>query len=387
MRIRVYKDGIPRVKTIAEAKDTEWNEDTKRVRPRSRKDYHQVNDIIDEQWSKYKKRFKSLNESGKHWRAEDVFREDVAIVTPMFQENALEYLKTLLNPNSYASAHSRYQKILRYTKEQDFSLDEITDKWLHGFRVHCRTKEKNNKGETGNGDNTINLAIKFIKRVASFAEVGSKALKKTKISFKEAALEYPTIADFNKIWELNLVEGSQVWHARNFFSLQIFFRGMRSGDLQQLEWSDIQGERLKYDSGKTSESYDMEILPRARLILDSYKNIQRKYIFPYFTWYHRDDFTDQENLKAKKRKIDAGTSNVNNGLKKIGKAAKLTVKLSTHKARHMFAIWADEMLNGDIGIIQKMLGHGSRAMTERYIKRLRKSKDLDTAASTVLSNI
>ena len=58
--------------------------------------------------------------------------------------------------------------------------------------------------------------------------------------------------------------------------------------------------------------------------------------------------------------------------------AGITKKISMHTARHTFAYLAD-MRGVSAATIQSLLDHGDLATTERYIRALRRSDELDKA--------
>lgn len=390
-----HKGKVKRKSTGLSATVNQWDPKAGRIKSKGRRDADEANSDIDDLYDKYKKVYKKLLNSDTEWSSEDVFKEQAEIKSStMFKENYSAYIKTIKKASTRDTFESKYKKILRFTKDKDFNLEDINERWISEYRHFCKTKERSTKGKDengkpimGNSDNTINMGIKFIKLIARFADVENKALKKTKISFKEVLLEFPEMTDFKELQKLELIPDSVAWHALNIFSLQIYLRGMRIGDALQLEWSDIKDGRLEYDSGKTGHQYNMEIPPVAMNILEHYKNIDRKYIFPFFRWVHNPELSEQDNGSLKYKALKVATSQVNNKLKEMSKAIKIPRKISTHQARHMFAIWADELLKGDLSMVQKLLGHKDRAMTERYIKRLRHVTDLDDAANTVLSGI
>ena len=82
--------------------------------------------------------------------------------------------------------------------------------------------------------------------------------------------------------------------------------------------------------------------------------------------------------------IESKTAVINLELKKIAEICKIDNRLSTHVSRHTFALWASRK-EVDLGLIQQMLNHSSKSMTENYIKDLHKSDKLDQAAAMVLS--
>lgn len=392
--ITVTNNGKVKRKSIASATIDQWDSKNFKIKSKGRRDAEEVNNDIDELYDKYKAVYKTLVSSGQSWSPEDVFKEQEAENSTMFKENFEAYIKTIKKASTRVHFKSKYEKIMRFTKDRDFDIKNINERWLSEYRHHCKTKEKSMKGKDengkpimGNSDNTISLGIKFIKLIASFAGVENKALKKTKISFTETLVEYPTLDDFRSLQKLDLKPDTNKWHTLNIFNIQIYFRGMRIGDALQLEWSDIKDDRLAYNSKKTGHRYDMEIVPAAMKILEYYKGIDRKYIFPFFKWVYDESLSIDENEEKKYNQLKTATSIVNNNLRLLSKDIKINRNISSHQARHMFAIWADEMLKGDLERVQKLLGHKDRAMTERYIKRLRNVTDLDDAASTVLAGI
>ena len=382
--ITVTHKGKVKRKSIASATIAQWDAKNFKVKPKGRIDFQEVNDDIDDKYDKYKSIYKDLLSSGREWTPDEVFSEQIK-ASPMFIENSNAYMSTITKIFTKNNFKSKHDKFVRYAG--DFALDKVNERWIAGYRHHCRTVERSNKaGTKGNSDNTINISIKYLKMVCNFAGVENQVLKKTKLSFKDTVLEYPDMNDFKKLCELKLEKGNR-WHTRNIFSIQIYFRGMRIGDALQLEWSDIKDGRLEYDTGKTGHSHNIDIPPVALKIMGEYKGLDRKYIFPFFKWEYDKKLTKEENEIKKNRAIKSATSVVNNNLKKLSDNIGINRTITSHQARHMFAIWADEHLKGDLATVQRLLGHKDRAMTERYIKQLRQTKDLDSAALTVLSGI
>lgn len=79
-------------KSVASAHKHEWDAEHHQIIRRSRKDWETVNDDIDTEYTKYRLIFNELKK--KDFHPSDVFREQ-KIDSPLFFENALEYLEVL----------------------------------------------------------------------------------------------------------------------------------------------------------------------------------------------------------------------------------------------------------------------------------------------------
>jgi len=378
--IKVFKGGIPKRKKVGAAFPTEWDDFNKKIKSKGRRDHVTANIHIEDEFAKYKAIFNNLNRSGNDWNAEDVFAENIIAGNDnlTFYRAAENYLSTV-DPHSwtYGTAKAKFEKIKRYTK-RDFNLEELNDHWIAGFITHCQTKEKDNKGGIGNSKNTINYAIKFIKRVYSFADIENKSLKKHKLSKTKTIKQKLTIEEINAIADLELTPDTIRYHARNIFLVQFYFRGMRIGDALRLEVSEIVGDRLQYSANKTEVNYDMKIVQPCMNILKEYLTGKTNgYIFP---------FIRNANLKSSELKdeIKNRTGVINWHLKEIAKSVGIVKNVSTHIARHSFGSIADKQLGGNLKQLQGLFGHSSRAMTEGYINDLRATDDLDEAADKVL---
>jgi integrase/recombinase XerD len=365
--ITVTSKGVPRRKSVASALPSEWNEE-KHCLKRTRKDHETVNNNIDTEYTKYKAIFNTLKLGS--FLPEDVFKEHKSS-SPLFHVNALGYLKTL-EPSTADTRASRLRKIMRYVKEKDFRIDQINDAWISGFRLHCKTKEKNAKGELGNSVNTINDAVKLIGRVASFA--GSKitlpAMKHTKTIKSKL-----NIAEIAALFNVECTPGTNLWHTKNTAMLQYYLRGMRIGDALKMEWSMISNGRLFYGTSKTDYEHSIKIIPQCQAILDLYKR-ETKYVLP---WIRVEDLDKTKLFKE----IKDRTVVINSNLKLLAEKALITKRISSHTLRHSFARNSDILLGGDLKAIQGMLGHNRRSQTEHYIEDLRETDELDDAADKV----
>ena len=155
--------------------------------------------------------------------------------------------------------------------------------------------------------------------------------------------------ELNAMDSIKLEVGSEFWHARNAFLLSFNFAGVRISDLLQLTWSEIQGERLHYQMGKTNANVSIPVPAKAKEILAHYrpdKPSPDSYILPYL---HN---ADRENPEDLERKINSAISKINKKLKKVAKLAGIDKNLSTHISRHTFGNLAGDKI--PIPMLQKL---------------------------------
>ena len=105
-------------------------------------------------------------------------------------------------------------------------------------------------------------------------------------------------------------------------------------------------------------------------------------IYYFFKFQYNPKLSAEVNDAIKTSHVKSITANINMKLKRIAKRAGINKNVRTHIARHSFANILDSR-NVDIAVIQALLGHSSRAMTEKYLKRVRQSAVLDQAVRDV----
>ena len=93
------------------------------------------------------------------------------------------------------------------------------------------------------------------------------------ISIKETA---PTItglrdSELTKLINLPIKENTDRWHVRNTFLFAMYEGGIRIGDVIQLRWMNIVGDRLIYTMAKNGKRVDVILVQEAVRILKLYK--------------------------------------------------------------------------------------------------------------------
>ena len=144
--------------------------------------------------------------------------------------------------------------------------------------------------------------------------------------------------------------------------------------------------------GKNHKVCEFPLTDEAIDILKAYRKKNSKstdYIFPLLSndeeWSKAITQADKDRLLPDIKKllfnqIESKSTMVNRCLKQIAEQAGIDKKLSTHIARHSFAMAA--INNGvDVVKIKKMLNHTDLKTTQRYIEELNPTKDDETFLS------
>ena len=186
------------------------------------------------------------------------------------------------------------------------------------------------------------------------------------------------IDEVEKIINLELEVGSMLWHTRNCFLFSYYFAGIRAGDLLQLRWRNVEGNRLKYRMGKNHKLRDLIFVPQALAILNEYRTPESKpshYIFPFLddrkpyakaeTQEQRDTMS-AELKEALFKAISVQNAILNKHLRELGKMAGIDKHISFHVSRHSFAKLAKNKGTSS-AVVQGLLAHSSLRTTEGYM--------------------
>jgi len=287
-------------------------------------------------------------------------------------------IKLILDPSS--SSNNK----LSFT----FLGKEIYEKHLRsgsiGTAKRYRTVKKNiNLKSQGYKVNTIHNNLKTIRAIfyAAMKEGIISPEKNPFLVFKlkldnKIKKEKLTVEEIIAIEQLVLERETLIWHVRNCFLFSFYCAGIRVSDLLQLKWSNITSVgRLDYQMEKTGKQKSINLIPKAKKIIEEYKKDKSHpshFIFPLIPF--------DADIKAPSvlfNQISSKTALLNKYLKKIAVLAGIEKPLSTHIARHSFSDIARKR-KASIYDISKMLGHSSIKITEMYLASL----DLDSQDET-----
>jgi integrase/recombinase XerD len=98
--------------------------------------------------------------------------------------------------------------------------------------------------------------------------------------------------DISKLEKLELKTQSKEWHARNYFLLSYYLRGISFTDLAYLTDKNLVKGRVTYRRRKTHKLYSIK---KAELILDIYRSTQTSYLLPVI-----HSSSDEDSIVSKK---------------------------------------------------------------------------------------
>jgi integrase len=156
--------------------------------------------------------------------------------------------------------------------------------------------------------------------------------------------------------------------ARATYFLCYYLHGSRIGAVLRMQWKqrNLGVVRFKMDKGDREKL--VQESPQLTALLDSFLPADgsapdpEAFVLPWlYPSYLR--MTPSKALQEMKR----ATAAVNMNLKRAGKRAGITTHFSSHSSRRTLADNADN-LTEDLGVVQGLLGHTTRATTEKYTK-------------------
>lgn len=264
---------------------------------------------------------------------------------------------------SYQSAFTSFSTLFG----SQISYKDITVQWLKNYE-ESMLKE-------GRSYTTIGIYLRNLRAILNEAiavgyfEKGAYPFGKE----KDGKYEIPsgsnrklalTLTQIKQIFDYN--DGLQI--TEQYVSLWKFSylcNGININDILHLKWSNIQGEELFFERGKTRRARQKQeivayITPEMREIMKKWgtKNTApNNYIFPYFT----------EDLSAVQKKmiIRDIIKRINKRMKKIGVELDIP-KITTYTARHTYATVLKRS-GVNIAFISESLGHKNIATTKSYL--------------------
>ncbi len=268
------------------------------------------------------------------------------------------------------STTKNYQSSLRILKAfrggAGLEFSEIDLQLLKNFRIYLANK--------GNSKNTIHKLLRNFRTIL-YKAIEEGFMDQGKNPFFTFTLEAQPpkkkerlkVDEIKRIQELDLEEGSLLWHTKNLFLFSFYNAGIRIRDLLQLKWENISKDgRLEYTMGKSDKFRSIKLSEKANAIIIDYKKGKTKtpYIFPFLNSKIKNE--DKGKLG---RQLDSKTALVNKYLREIAERAGIDKNLTSHIARHSFAQIAKDK-KVDLEEIQALLGHSDSKITKAYLDSL-----------------
>jgi site-specific recombinase XerD len=282
-----------------------------------------------------------------------------------FFDLANEYMTKLTvsekhNQVSASKPHLKHFK--EFLNNNDISIKEITSTLLNNYILYLQTKHNNSQTTIYNKLNLIRIVYNMAKERGIVDgkdyPFGKRKIKMTPGKSTKIGLNQNEI---KQIEELQLIEGTGIWHAKNVFLFSFYFAGMRVSDVLNIKWSNIIDDRLHYVMGKNNKPGSVKLPKKAALIIEGYKADKRD----------KDDFIFPElkkaNTKDKKdvfRKTRTAAKKFSNYLKAIADIIGIEKNISMHIARHSFGNISKGQIPPDI--LQMLYRHTHISTTINY---------------------
>ena len=358
----------------------------------------QLADIL----AKAKETYKELDKEGEATTVALAKEMNTEVVSPSFLAFARERVQMIYdnggwrNWRKYCGLINKLDAFRKKRRMADITVADMTVELLTRFDNFLHKWE--NEREPGKllHPNTIEVQFNILRTLVHRAiEVGiMEASKDPFLVFKYKGVntvkEKLDDSEMERIINLELEEGSLIWHCKNYFLFSYYCAGIRAADLIQLRWGNVTTSgRLHYQMGKNHKERDLLLVEQAIEILRHYQRDDAKatdYIFPllsndteyagYVTQADKDRMRPELRHKMY-QDISSKNALINKYLKKIAEQAEIEKPLSMHISRHSFAHIAQES-GAESSAIKSILGHSNLATTERYMGSFDTSKTDET---------
>ncbi len=358
----------------------------------------QLADIL----AKAKETYKELDKEGEVTTVALAKEMNTEVVSPSFMAFARERAQMIYdnggwrNWRKYCGLINKLDAFRKKRRMADITVADMTVELLTRFDNFLHKWE--NEREPGKllHPNTIEVQFNILRTLVHRAiEVGiMEASRDPFLVFKykgvKTVKEKLDDSEMGRIINLELEEGSLIWHCKNYFLFSYYCAGIRAADLIQLRWGNVTGSgRLHYQMGKNHKERDLLLVDQAMEILRHYHREDAKatdYIFPLLSndveYAGYVTQADKDRMKPELRHkmyqdISSKNALINKYLKKIAEKAEIAKPLSMHISRHSFAHIAQEA-GAESSAIKNILGHSNLATTERYMGSFDTSKTDET---------
>ena len=314
-------------------------------------------------------------------------------ISPSFLAYAKQRTSDILNEGGhrnfkkYNGFCNKLEGFLKSIRKTDLLFAEMTSSFLSKFEAYLHSLKNERNPDAKLHPNTIAINLNIFKTIINRAVEIDRLIKPEQnpfLGYKYSREISTTKEKLNEkeieiIEQLELKEGSLIWHCRNYFLFSFYLAGIRAGDLIQLRWCNITDDgRLEYRMAKTKKDRSIFLHEKAMTILQLYYKEDCKptdYIFPLL-----DSNADYAKAVTPEQKVTLPTNMIikldnivgaknaliNKYLNKLAKLAEIEKHISMHIARHSFAKIAKDN-NVDNNHLKNLLGHSNIKVTETYM--------------------
>jgi len=291
----------------------------------------------------------------------------------------LDNMASIGKHNRVSTEQGMLNTIKEMLNQEDILFHQIDESFLNKLKVYMMAKRKVSERTVIN--HYVFIRTLFNKAISN-GLVDSKYYPfgkgKVTVRYPESVKIGLEETEIRMVEEMDLKEGSPMWHSRNVFLFSFYLAGVRISDVLRMKWNDITDDRLSYKMGKNNKVVSLKMPSKAIEIVNAYKDQAEKvndFIFPELK---KANLSDTKDVHAK---IRTATKKFNKYLKKIGEDLGIDKKITTHIARHSFGNIAGDKVSPQM--LQKLYRHTSINTTIGYQGNFI-HKDADDALDSVL---
>lgn len=294
------------------------------------------------------------------------------ILLAAFMQERIERLEAVGPKSTVHNFRSALNSFLRFLDGKELSMDELDGALMKEYEGWMEAK--------GLSENSSSFYLRHL-RTLWYEAVGEGVVERgTENPFKgvftgnkptaKRAVPETCISLLER--QVYLLPPKQAF-ALSMFLFAFYTRGMSFVDLAHLKKRDIQNGILTYTRRKTGKTLHIKVVPEMILVIKRYaaEVEDSPYLFPILD--ARQGGADYESALRLQNKR----------LCRIARVLGLSVKLTTHVARHTWATIARDK-NVSVEVISQSLGHSSIQVTFIYLAELDNSV-IDKANRIVLT--
>ncbi len=248
--------------------------------------------------------------------------------------------------------------IKNFQNDVDLDFYEINYKFLQRFEIYFLAK--------GNSVNGLSFFMRTIRAIYNraikegYASRDNYPFQSYKIKKEPTRKRAIRIEEIHKIRDMSLIEGSDLWHARNYYLASFYLMGISFFDLAWLKVVNIVNGRIEYRRHKTGKLHSIKISPKLQEILDHYlvDTERSDYIFPIIK--------RPSSLELVYKDIGNQIKIYNRNLNNLAQLCGIEFNLTSYTSRHSWATIAKRQ-GVPTAIISEGLGHTNEQTTQIYL--------------------
>lgn len=284
-----------RIKTSVLIPDRYWDPTRERVKktfPTSKQDNAELQRLMDkaratERTLSSQDRLTLLRFMEKYNGQEQTY---MLLSYALHTKEALEQGKQWGTAKKYGDTINKLSGYIHTLGVKDLDFIDITPSFISGFSSYLQTLPSQRTPGATLSPNSIAKHLKVLRAILNKSVddglMHQEDIPRKLTSVKETApaITGLTPQELTRLITLPLKEHSDRWDARNSWLFAMYQGGIRIGDIIQLRWRNIVGNRLIYTMTKNGKQVNVILVRDALKILTLYQRPGQRpahYIFPY----------------------------------------------------------------------------------------------------------